>query len=117
MSTVLNAETLATEPAPRKRRRKAKRAQLHPLLKEVARRQREIFKLLEAARMIGVDVSPVLPKPSHMTRVERAMRDPKRRADYYRELADAMYAPAPGNPLPVDLIGADSVGPGDQGTA
>ncbi len=92
MTLAPNFETLTTGPArQRKHRRKAKRAALHPLLKGVAKRQREIAKLLAAARMIGVDVAPVMPKPSNMARVERAMRDPKRRDEYYRAIGDAFF--------------------------
>jgi hypothetical protein len=72
-----------------------KRKKLHPLLREIARRQREIATLLRSARMLGLDCSPVLPAP-------KPGISPRRAAAYYREMAASMYAPDENSGSPID---------------
>jgi hypothetical protein len=79
----------------RGRARWARRASLHPILKAVRKRQIEISKLLATARMLDIDVSPVLPKPPPPKSYRQWRDNPEKAAAYFREMAEELYAPLP----------------------
>lgn len=68
---------------------KRRRQKLHPILKEIRRRQREIAKLMATAKMLGIDLAPVLPA-SAFPKAPMSERKTKR---YYADLMTDFYAP------------------------
>lgn len=81
--------------------RRRKRTKLHPLLREVRKRQIEISKLLASARMLGIDPTPIMPSRAAPVTRKSAER-------YYRDMIDA-FAPLEYDGPPLDHGNAKTV--------
>lgn len=68
--------------------RRKRRSKLHPILREIAKRQREIASLVRAAKLINLDLTPILPAHPNARKWPR-----KKASEYQREVSRLMQEP------------------------